>query len=192
MLFGSKRYLVAGLGNPGDKYKNTRHNVGFMAIDALCQKLNINDFKLKCRALITEGRIDDKRIIFAKPQTFMNLSGESIYKIMSYYKIPKENFIVIYDDVALPVGKIRIRDKGSDGGHNGVYDIIKNLNSEDFARIRIGVNKKPTPDYNLADWVLGEIPKSDLKLISERFDDLDEIISLIFDNKLSMAQSKFN
>ena len=151
-------WIVVGLGNPGSQYEQTRHNNGFMALDLISQKYGFKIDRLKYKALCGEAEISDKRVLFMKPQTFMNNSGEALREAAAFYKIPSENIIVIFDDISLEPGKLRIRKSGSDGGHNGIKSIIYQLSSDAFPRIKLGVGAKPHPDYDLADWVLGEIP----------------------------------
>ena len=152
-------YIIAGLGNPGKKYENTRHNMGFLVLDAFAQRHGIKVSKIKHKALTGEGFIAGKKVLLVKPQTYMNLSGESLREVMEYYKVPIENLIVIYDDISLPAGHIRIRAKGSAGGHNGMKSIITHLGTENFRRIRIGIGEKPV-DMDLADYVLSRFPFS--------------------------------
>lgn len=159
-------FLIAGLGNPGRQYANTRHNVGFDTIDLLSNKLGIKVTKLKCKALIGEGIINGKKIILAKPQTFMNLSGESIRDIVSWYKVNLQNTIIIYDDIDLPLGKLRIRSKGSSGTHNGMRSVIYQIQSDEFPRIRIGIGRPPE-GWELADFVLGRFNDVDRKIADE-------------------------
>ena len=155
-------WLIVGLGNPGLQYEKTRHNAGFMVIDALAEKYGAGFPKRKYDALIGECKIGDNRIMLVKPQTFMNLSGKAVTAICSFYKIPYDKVIVMFDDVSLDVGKIRVRRKGSDGGHNGIKDIIELSGTSDIPRIKIGVGKKPNAEYDLKDWVLGKFSKEDL------------------------------
>ena len=148
-------FIIAGLGNPSAQYEGTRHNVGFDVIDRLSEKYNISVDSKKHRALIGKGIIDGQKVILVKPQTFMNLSGESIRSIIDYYKVdPEQELLVIYDDISLDVGQLRIREKGSAGGHNGIKNIIDQLGTQVFPRIKIGVGEKPK-GYDLADYVLG-------------------------------------
>ena len=156
---GGYDFIIAGLGNPGAKYEMTRHNTGFLAIDLLAVKEDLKINKLKFHSLVGDIKIGGSKCLVMKPQTFMNSSGEAIGEAARFYKIPSENVIVISDDISLDVGKIRIRRKGSAGGHNGLKSIIAHLGSEDFTRIKVGVGKKPTADYDLVDWVLGRFPK---------------------------------
>ena len=164
-------WLIVGLGNPGLQYEKTRHNAGFMVIDALAEKYGAGFPKRKYDALIGECKIGDNRIMLVKPQTFMNLSGKAVTAICSFYKIPYDKVIVMFDDVSLDVGKIRVRRKGSDGGHNGIKDIIELSGTSDIPRIKIGVGKKPNAEYDLKDWVLGKFSKADL----DRFQKATEI-----------------
>lgn len=157
----AEKYLVAGLGNPGKKYQNTRHNVGFMAIDYISKTINSEKFKLKFKSQISVANIANKEVILLKPETFMNLSGSAVLECINFYKIPIENIIIIFDDVSLNIGKVRYRSKGSSGGQNGIKHIISMLGTEEIARIKIGVGEKPHKDYNLADWVLSEFKKDD-------------------------------
>lgn len=156
-------YIIAGLGNPGRKYVGTRHNMGFEALDAVAAKYNIDIKKSKFNALYGEGTIEGEKVVLIKPQTFMNLSGDAVAEFKSWFKAENTNIIVIYDDVSLPVGKMRIRSKGSAGGHNGMKSIILRLNSDEFPRIKIGVGSPENPDYDLADYVLGKFTKNEVK-----------------------------
>lgn len=193
MLFrNKKRYLIAGLGNPGTKYENTRHNAGFICADRLIGYFGAQQLKSRGGALIWRGQDGDREVYIIKPQTFMNLSGFAVSTVMHYYRIPIENLIVVYDDVSLDAGRIRIRPKGSDGGHNGIWDIIKNLNSHDFMRVKIGVGKKPRPDYDLKDWVLGRLSEQDMQLITAAADKTGDICRMLMDGELERAQNKYN
>jgi PTH1 family peptidyl-tRNA hydrolase len=184
-------YLVAGLGNPGNKYTFTRHNAGFLAIDFMSQK---RDFSLKAskhKALIGEGRIGSERVIFAKPQTFMNSSGEAIRSICDFYKIPSENVIIIYDDISLDVGTLRVRTKGSAGGHNGIKSIISHLNTDIFPRFKIGVGDRPS-DKDLVDHVLGAIPKAHQETLFKVFERVNEGIEEYIKNGAESTMNKCN
>jgi PTH1 family peptidyl-tRNA hydrolase len=170
---------VVGLGNPTPKYEKTRHNVGFMALDFIARK---NDFKIdriKFKALTGEGVIEDKRCLFMKPSTFMNNSGQAVLEAMKFYKIPIEKVIVIFDDVSLPVAKLRVRQKGSAGGHNGLKSIISLCGSDEFPRIKIGVGEKPHKDYDLADWVLSNFSKNDEMKINSCFNEMLELLGTL-------------
>ena len=160
-------WIVVGLGNPGAKYDNTRHNAGFRALEGYCARSGQKIDRMKFKALAGEGMLGGKRVLFLKPQTFMNLSGEAVCDAASFYKIPPEHVIVLSDDVSLDVGMLRVRAKGSAGGQNGLKNIIYHLNSEDFPRVKIGVGAKPHPDYDLADWVLSNFTGPEDKLITE-------------------------
>ncbi len=155
---GGFEYLIAGLGNPGREYENTRHNAGFVAADIVANKFNISFNKSKFEALYGDGTIAGARVLVVKPQTYMNLSGSAVQKLSAFYKIPLDKIIIMHDDVSLDVGKIRIRRKGSAGGQKGLANIIQMMGSEEIARIKIGDGAKPHPDYDMRDWVLGKIP----------------------------------
>ena len=185
-------YLIVGLGNPGRKYEATRHNVGFLAITYLEDKLGFSAKKLKFHSLLGDCRINDKKILFMKPQTMMNNSGVAVAECASFYKIPPERIIVIYDDISLEPGKLRIRRKGSAGGHNGIKSIISHLSSEAFPRIKIGVGAKPHPDYDLADWVLSNFPKNDIPPVRAAISDAAEAIEYIIKGDIDGAMSRFN
>ena len=150
---GQEFYCIVGLGNPGREYAETKHNVGFCVIDKLAEKYEIKVEKYKNKALIGDGMIRDKRVLLVKPQTFMNLSGESVREIVNFYKIPQERFVVIFDDTSLPCGSVRIREKGSHGGHNGIRNIIDQMGTDVFNRIKVGIGEKPK-GWDLADYVL--------------------------------------
>lgn len=184
--------IIVGLGNPGTKYSTTRHNVGFEALDFIADKCNAKVDKLKFQGLFAQAKIGDARVILLKPQTFMNESGKSISQFASFYKIPAENIIVIFDDVSLDVGKMRIRRKGSAGGHNGIKSIISCLSSEDFPRVKIGVGQKPHPDYDLADWVLGQIPLKDRETIRGNMPNVYDAVCDILGGDLESAMGKYN
>lgn len=160
-------WLIVGLGNPGDKYENTRHNVGFRALDELAELARVPVQKLKYKALTNTCTIGDVKVLLMKPVTYMNLSGEAVGEAARFFKIPPERVIVFSDDVSLPVGKLRIRTGGSAGGHNGLKSIIQHLGSDKFPRVKIGVGGKPHPDYDMADWVLAKFPPEDKKVIDE-------------------------
>jgi len=159
-------YIIAGLGNPGKKYEETRHNAGFMAVDLIAQKLNIKVNKIKFKAVYGDGTHTGKRVVLLKPQTFMNLSGESIRDAVEWYKIPLSNLILIYDDIDIPAGALRIRKKGSAGSHNGMKSVIYHLQSEDFPRIRIGVGKPPE-EWDLVNFVLGKFSDDEKRIMAD-------------------------
>lgn len=185
-------YIVVGLGNPGDKYVHTRHNAGFMALDVVCKKNSIKIDKLKFKALTGDAVISGKRTLFLKPQTYMNCSGEAVKEAAQFYKISPENIIVIFDDISLEPGKIRIRKKGSAGGHNGIKSIIEHLGTDTFPRIKVGVGAKPHPDYDLADWVLGEIPKADRETFFNALGNASSALELMLKGDTDGAMAKFN
>lgn len=185
-------YIIAGLGNPGRKYVGTRHNMGFEALDAVAAKYDIDIKKVKFNAIYGEGTIEGEKVVLVKPQTFMNLSGESIREFKSWYKAEDSQIIIIYDDVSLPVGKMRIRPKGSAGGHNGMKSIIYQLNSDVFPRIKIGVGRPETPDYDLADYVLGKFTKSEVEALIPIAVKTAEAVGEIIKNGTERAMAKFN
>ena len=185
-------FLIVGLGNPGADYVNTRHNAGFMCIDKISDEERIDVKKLKFHALIGDGYIDSHKVILMKPQTMMNNSGQAIKECSDFYKIPVENIIVIYDDISLEPGKLRIRRKGSAGGHNGIKSIISHLSSENFPRVKIGVGAKPHPDYDLVDWVLGSFPKDQKKSIDEACENGYNAIKIMLSGDIDAAMSKYN
>ena len=163
---GRKRmYLIVGLGNPGREYVGTRHNMGFEAVDALCAKLDISMKKEKFRAVYGEGRIGKEKVLVIKPQTYMNLSGESVREFRDWYGIEDDHVIVIYDDISLPVGTLRIRERGSSGGHNGIKNIIYQLGTEEFPRVKIGIGTPEHPDYDVKDYVLGKFSEEEVKIL---------------------------
>lgn len=185
-------YIIAGLGNPGREYENTRHNVGFDVIDALSEKYNISVLEIKHKAMIGKGYIEGQKAVLVKPLTFMNLSGESIRPVVDYYKVDAgQDLIVISDDISLPPGQLRVRKKGSAGGHNGLKNIIKLLGSEDFKRVRMGVGEKPK-DYDLADWVLGHFSKEDRKAVDEAVAKAVRAVEIMMTVGTDAAMNEFN
>lgn len=185
-------YIIAGLGNPGAKYEMTRHNAGFLAIDLLAIKEGFDVKKLRHHALTADVNINGKRCLVMKPQTMMNNSGEAVGEAARFYKIPAENVIIIYDDISLDVGQTRIRRKGSAGGHNGIKSIIAHLGSEDFPRIKIGVGKKPTPEYDLVNWVLGRFPKELEPDLKAALENTASAVELIIDGQIDKAMNLYN
>ncbi len=185
-------YLLVGLGNPDKKYENTRHNAGFMAIDNIANKLNVNVDRVKFKALTAKVNIDGKDCLLMKPTTYMNLSGESVVEAMNFFKVPIENVIVFYDDISLEPGFVRLRRKGSHGGHNGIKNIIALTGKDNFPRVKIGVGKKPHPDYDLADWVLSKFTDNDKKELNKVLDNCLEISTLLVNNNMDKAMNKFN
>lgn len=184
-------YMIVGLGNPGKKYEGTRHNAGFDALDFVAEKWGISVTRSKFDALTGIGTVSGKKVLLLKPQTFMNLSGEAVRKAVDFYKVPAENVIVIFDDISLAPGKLRIRKTGSAGGHNGIKSIIANI-GQDFPRVKVGVGEKPHPEYDLADWVLGHFTQDDKKAITARYDDICGALQLIMEEKADLAMSRYN
>lgn len=185
-------YLIVGLGNPGAKYENTRHNAGFLCIELLENELDFKCKKLKFNALIGDTRISGKKVLVIKPQTMMNTSGAAVGECAKFYKIPPENVIVIFDDISLPSGALRIRRKGSAGGHNGIKSIISALGSDNFPRIKLGVGQKPHPDYDLVDWVLGNFPKADIPQMKSAMKNACDALAYIVNGDFEGAMSKYN
>ena len=189
---GKIEYIVAGLGNPGPKYKNTRHNAGFRVVDLLAKEEGFELKKLKFHAFIADEMLAGKRCLIMKPQTMMNLSGDAIIEAADYYNIPDENVVVIFDDVSLDVGKTRIRRKGSAGGHNGIKSIISCLGSENFPRVKVGVGKKPDAYTDMKDWVLGEFSDSDEKALEPAIKNAAEAVKLIINGETDRAMNLYN
>lgn len=185
-------YLVVGLGNPGKQYEMTRHNIGFEAIDYISKEYSIKINKIKHKGILGEGVIQGEKILFLKPQTYMNLSGESVREAASFYKIPPENIIVIYDDISLQTGSVRIRAKGSAGGHNGIKSIIYQLNSDNFPRIKLGVGAPKHEDYDLKDYVLGHFSKEEADGIISAVKAVPDIILSIIREGCDKAANKYN
>ncbi len=184
-------YIIVGLGNPGKQYENTRHNVGFNVIDMLAKEYDISVTKMKHKALIGEGRIGTNKVVLVKPVTYMNLSGESLVEIYNFYKVETSNIIVIYDDIDLEVGKIRIRKKGSGGTHNGMRSIVKCLGTTDFPRVRVGVSK-PEPGRDLASFVLSRFSKDEEANLQEGLEKSMKSIDCIVREDIDLSMNKFN
>ena len=185
-------FCIVGLGNPEKKYENTRHNIGFDVIDAIAEKYSLAVRERGFRALFGKGAIEGQRVILLKPQTYMNLSGESVREITDYFKIdPEEELIVISDDVSLEVGGIRIRKKGSAGGHNGIKNIIEHLGTEKFQRIRMGVGEKPK-EWDLADYVLGRFSGEDREKIGESITEAVKALETMLTEGADVAMNKYN
>lgn len=185
-------FIIAGLGNPGDKYTFTRHNAGFLAVDYLAEKYNFKVDRSRFKSICGEMTLGCKRGLVMKPQTFMNNSGEAIREAADFYKIAPENIIVFVDDISLAPGKLRLRKKGSDGGHNGLKSIIYQMSSDNFPRVKIGVGAKPHPDYDLADWVLGTFPDEDKKLIFEALTRAADGLPVILSGDYEKAMNLLN
>ena len=198
-MFGKKKfsnnsieYLVVGLGNPDRKYEKTRHNAGFIMLDYIADQLGVKVKRIKFKSTVGEARIGSHRVLLMKPSTFMNNSGQAVVEAMNFYKIPAEKVVVLLDDINLDVGKMRIRQKGSDGGQNGMKNIIYLSGSDRFPRVKIGIGKKPNPDYDLAAWVLSKFTGSDLKALEQVKKNCFEAVELILDGKIDRAMNKFN
>ena len=185
-------YVVAGLGNPGKDYAGTRHNVGFDMLDTLSAKLGVKIDRARFDALTAEATVAGVRVLLVKPQTFMNLSGKAVREALAFYKIPPENLIVFCDDISFDVGQARIRRKGSHGGHNGLRNIIAEIGSENFVRVKIGVGKKPRPDYDLIDWVLGHFSTEDKKTLASTYEELLGALDLLVHGDVDGAMNKYS
>ena len=185
-------WLIVGLGNPGKKYEFTRHNAGFLCLDFFAQEKGVKIDRLRFKALLGEVRLSGRRCLLMKPQTFMNLSGEAVRDAAAFYKIPPERILVLCDDISLDPGRLRIRRKGTDGGHNGLKNIIYHLNADTFPRIKIGVGAKPHPDYDLADWVTSPFSKDELKTLQGVAGRCCEAIELIVQDNIDEAMSRCN
>ena len=184
--------IIVGLGNPSKKYEKTRHNVGFEVIDALADRFHIHMEQQRNKAIVGKGVIAGQKVILAKPQTYMNLSGESVQGLMDYFKVdPSSDLIVIYDDISLDVGKLRIRQKGSAGGHNGIKSIISHIGTQEFLRIKIGIGEKPR-GYDLADYVLGHFSKADQELMYEAYDRSCCAIEMLVQGQVNEAMKEYN
>jgi PTH1 family peptidyl-tRNA hydrolase len=189
---GKIEYIVAGLGNPGREYENTRHNMGFMAVDHIAKALGFEIGRLKFKSLCGDTMLAGKRVLFLKPSTYMNKSGEAVVDAMGFYKVPPGNLIVISDDIALAAGKMRIRRGGSDGGQKGLNNIIYLTGRDDFPRVRLGIGQKPHPGMELADWVLSRFTPQELKALEPVFGNALAAIELIIGGKIDEAMNRFN
>ncbi len=191
-VFGKVEYIIAGLGNPGKQYEFSRHNAGFLCLDILSNRYSFRTDRIKFNALCADVMISSKRCLVMRPQTYMNLSGDAVKAAADFYKIPSERVIIIYDDIDLPVGALRIRRKGSAGGHNGIKSIISRLGTDEFPRLKIGVGAKPDPDYDLKDYVLGTFSKADREILktvmAKACDGVETIISAGVDKAMAECQ----
>ena len=189
---GGAQWLLVCLGNPGKDYANTRHNIGFMAADELEKRERTSFNKLRYRALTGEVTIAGQRVLVLKPQTYMNLSGESVKLAGGFYKIPPERVLVISDDVSLPLGKLRIRAGGSAGGHNGLKNIIQHLGTDQFPRIKVGVGAPQHPEHEMVDWVIGNFTPNEKKVVAESITKALDAVTYIIEKGVQEAQNKFN
>ncbi len=189
---GKPQWLIVGLGNPGMTYENTRHNAGFMTIDALAKAHNTEVRNMKFKSYCGDIVLGGQKCLLLKPNTYMNNSGEAVAAAMQFYKLDIDHVIVVYDDISLEPGKLRIRRKGSDGGHNGIKSIIALTGSQDFARIKMGVGKKPHKDYNLADWVLSKFKNDEMPLMETACKNACSALELIVSGKTDAAMNQFN
>lgn len=189
---GPPEWLIVGLGNPGAQYELTRHNVGFLFLDRLAEQCGVSIKKLKMKSLLATAQVGEHQVLLVKPQTFMNNSGEAVRELSAFYKIPPERILVVFDDISLAPGALRIRRKGSDGGHNGIKSILYHLESDRFPRIKIGVGAKPHPDYDLAAWVLSRITGKEEPLLAEAIDHAVEAAALIVDGQCDRAMNLYN
>lgn len=184
-------YIIAGLGNPGARYNNTRHNIGFDTIDLISMRHGIKVSKLKHKALLGDGHIGANKVVLVKPQTYMNLSGESIREVIEWYKVPLNNLIIIYDDVDLPLGRVRVRPKGSSGTHNGMKSVIYQLQSDEFPRIRIGIGSPPE-EVGIVNYVLGKFNGEERKIIDKSISWAAEAAEEIVKSGINSAMNKYN
>lgn len=189
---GGISWLLVGLGNPGNQYAATRHNMGFMALDRLADREGFRFNKLRFRAWTGQWKVGDRQVLVMKPQTYMNLSGEAVGEAARFYKIPSDHVLVIYDDVSLPLGKLRIRDKGSAGGHNGIKNIIAHLGTDVFPRVKVGVGAPSHPDYDMVDWVIGSFSAQEKKIVDEALDRALDAAECIISRGVTEAQNRFN
>ena len=195
MLFGKKPacdWLIVGLGNPGREYERSRHNMGFRALDLLAGTLGVSVKKAKFRALTAQASYRGQKLLLMKPETYMNASGMAVEQAVQYYKLPPERVLVLFDDISLDVGRTRVRRKGSAGGHNGIKSIIARLGSQDFPRVKIGVGQKPTPAYDLADWVLGRFPKEQEPALKTALEHATAAVRLLVEGKTDEAMNLYN
>ncbi len=196
MLFAKKsggvQWLLVCLGNPGPKYEHTRHNMGFLAADLLAEREHIKINRIRFKAVTAELTFGGQRVLVMKPQTYMNLSGEAVGEAARFYKIPADHVLVIYDDVSLPVGKIRVRPSGSAGGHNGIKNIIAHLGTDVFPRVKVGVGSPAHPDHEMIDWVIGVPPKEDRKVLLDSLNRALDAAACVIENGTDRAMNQFN
>ena len=196
MLFGKKpsgvEWLVVGLGNPGEKYARTRHNMGFLTLDLLAEREHVKIDRIKFKATTAQATVGGARCLLLKPQTYMNLSGEAVREAAQFYKIPADHVLVIYDDVSLPVGKLRVRPTGSAGGHNGIKNIIAHLGTQDFPRVKIGTGAPAGGGADMIDWVIGEPSKAEKQVLLESFEKAVDAAACIIEHGCQKAMNDFN
>ena len=196
MLFGRKsggiQWLIVGLGNPGEKYARTRHNLGFLALDLLAERQKLKVNRIKYKALVAETEFGGARCLLMKPQTYMNLSGEAVREAVQFYKIPADHVLVIYDDVSLPVGKLRVRPSGSAGGHNGIKNIIAHLGTDVFPRVKIGAGAPAGGGAEMVDWVIGAPSQAERKVLVESFEKAIQAAECIIEHGCQKAMNDFN
>ena len=191
-LHGKLTWIVAGLGSPGLEYENTRHNAGFLTMDELAKQCGVKLDQMKFKSDCGEAMLGEVRCLLMKPTTYMNLSGDAIAAAANFYKIPPEQVLVIYDDISLPPGKLRLRRKGSAGGHNGIKSIIAQLGTEEFPRIRVGVGAKPNPQYDLADWVLSKFSEEDMTALQPALEHAADAAKKIVSGDMNGAMNLYS
>ena len=189
---GAVDWLIVGLGNPGQKYEHTRHNMGFLTVDLLAEKLNVKLNKVKFKSAYNIVRFGGQKCLVMKPQTYMNLSGEAVREAVQFYKIPADHVLVIYDDVSLPVGKLRVRPTGSAGGHNGIKNIIAHLGTQDFPRVKIGTGAPAGGGAEMVDWVIGKPMGEDQRALMEALDRAGEAAKVLISDGIDRAMNRFN
>ena len=189
---GAVDWLIVGLGNPGQKYEHTRHNMGFLTVDLLAEQLNVKLNKVKFKSAYNIVRFGGQKCLVMKPQTYMNLSGEAVHEAAQFYKIPADHVLVIYDDVSLPVGKLRVRPTGSAGGHNGIKNIIAHLGTDQFPRVKVGVGNKPRPDSDMAAWVLGKFTGPDKEAMEAAVKKAADAVTCLIEQGADKAMAQFN
>lgn len=189
---GAIEFIIAGLGNPGTKYDNSRHNAGFMAVSKIAESAGVKLSRLKFKSVCADCVLGGRRVLLMRPSTFMNLSGEAVREAMQFYKIPPEHTLILFDDISLEVGRVRVRAKGSDGGQNGMKNIIQLTGSDAFPRVRIGIGAKPHPDYDLAAWVLSRFTPGELKLLDTALEAAEGAVELIVSGNITEAMNRYN
>lgn len=189
---GPVEYIIVGLGNPGKQYEGTRHNTGFMTVDRIAELANARIDRLKFKGLCGDAVVGGKKVLLLKPSTFMNLSGQSVQEAMNFYKLPPENVLIIFDDISLEPGHLRVRKKGSDGGHNGMKNIIYLAGKDTFPRIKMGIGAKPSPQWDLADWVLSRFSQQESTALKEAIDHAASAVELIVNDDMEQAMNKYN